>query len=272
MDDMFLLNLVINYLLLVATAKLCALPLKRGRFALAAALGAAYSVALLLPSMGFLSSPVIKLSLGAVMILISFGSNKSLLKPYLAFLCVSAACAGAVIAVSLLTGTPAENGYYIGASMKTLILTFAAAYFVLTLVFSRITKRRSREVLTASIVLCSKTHNFTALRDTGNELFDPISRLPVMVMGLDAATALLPSDCLAALYLGASDFIQSLSTYPELKSRFRLVPYSAIGTKSGLLPVFRPDSLTINDKETKNLLVGLSPINLSPDNEFSAII
>ena len=42
LDELFVLNLVIDYFLLLAAAKLCALPFRRGRFALAAALGGLY--------------------------------------------------------------------------------------------------------------------------------------------------------------------------------------------------------------------------------------
>ena len=269
---MFLLNLVINYFLLLATAKLCALPIRRWHIALAAALGALYSVAILLPSLRFLAHPLTKLSLGAAMTLTAFGNAKNLLRPYLAFLAVSAACGGAVLAASLLSGSPVSDTYFIGASFKTLVLTFGAAYFVLTLVFSRITERRNRETLPAEITLCGRSAAITALRDTGNELYDPISNLPVMVLGLDAAAELLPSECLAALKLGAAEFLKSLEAHENLSPRFRLVPYSSVGTASGLLPVFRPDSLILGGKETKNLLVGLAPTRMCSDNEYSAIV
>lgn len=271
-DDMFLLNLVINFFLLMATARLCALPIKRLRFALAAALGALYAVALLLPSLGFLASPLTKLCLGAAMTLIAFGGAKRLLRPYLAFLLVSAAFGGAVMAVGLLSGGSVSDAYFIGTTFKTLILTFGGAYFVLTLLFSRIAKHREREILPAALCLCGKYTSFSALSDTGNELFDPISNLPVMVAGADVAAALLPEDCLAALSSGAAEFIASLLPYDELAPRFRLVPYSAIGTDYGLIPVFRPDSLAVGGKEQKNLLVGLSPSKLSATDEYSAIV
>ena len=70
---MFLLNLIINYFIVLATAKLCALPLKRLRFAVSAAAGALYSVLLLFKPLSFLASPVMKLVLGFLMTLIAFG-------------------------------------------------------------------------------------------------------------------------------------------------------------------------------------------------------
>lgn len=269
---MLLLNLVINFFILLATAKLCALEIRRWRLILAALLGAFYAIAVLLPSLRFLSSPVMKLSLALLMTLIAFGRAKALLRPYIAFLAVSAAFGGAVFAVSMLTGTPTQNGFFIGASLKVIILTFAAAYFAFTLVFSRISRRRERETVPVSVHLSGKTASFTALRDTGNELFDPISNLPVMIVGADVSQMLLPADCLAALTQGAPELLQSLDAYPELKGRFRLVPYTAVGVNSGLLPVVRPEGISISGKEVKSLLVGLSPTKICSDGEYSAII
>ncbi|MEG0777780.1 MAG: sigma-E processing peptidase SpoIIGA [Oscillospiraceae bacterium] len=271
-DDMFLLNLIINYFILLATAKLCAMPLRRWRFALAGALGALYSVLVLLPPLRFLASPITKLALGAFMTLIAFGNARRLLKPFIAFLAVSAAFGGAVFAASMLAGNAPGEGLYINASLRVLLLSFAACYLALTLVFNRLTKKRSRETVSVRISLCGKTAEFKALRDTGNELYDPVSGLPVMVAGFQTASALLPENCTLALQKGAPEFFETLMENAALRAKFRLVPYSAIGQQAGLLPVFRPDLALINGQEVKNILVGLSPTILCSDDEYSAII
>ena len=49
LDRVVLLNLAVDYLLLLATARLAGLPLRRGRLALAAAPGALYAAAVFLP-------------------------------------------------------------------------------------------------------------------------------------------------------------------------------------------------------------------------------
>ena len=159
-DDMFLLNLIINYFIILSTAKLCALPLTRKRFALGAAVGALYSVLLLLPGFYPLALPPVKLLLGALITWLSFACRGRFLKLYIAFMAVSATFGGGVIAVS----------------------------------------------------------------------------------------------------------------QPLLRSRFRLVPYSSVGIKQSLLPVFRPDELVINGNAEKNLLVGISPNTLSDFGDFSALI
>ena len=270
-DEMFLLNLIINYFILLATAKICAFPLKRIRFCGAAALGAFYSVMTLLPEMYFLLHLAFKGALGILMVLISFGSERKILRPFIAFICVSAAFGGAVLATSILGGGPVDSGLYIIASKRTLALSFAACYLALTLVFKRLGKRRMRETMEVQITFGETSAKLRALHDTGNELFDPLSGLPVMVVEASALTNLLPEELLSRLEFGTANFLESISEQQELKTRFRLVPFSSAGVKSGLLPVFRPDTLEINGKTEEDVLIGICGNKICPDSEFSAI-
>ena len=64
LDRVVLLNLAVDYLLLLATARLAGLPLRRGRLALAAALGALYAAAVFLPGCRMLAHPACLLAAG----------------------------------------------------------------------------------------------------------------------------------------------------------------------------------------------------------------
>lgn len=268
-DEMFVLNLIINYFILIATAKICALPLTRLRFFAAAALGALYSVLLLLPELGFLGTPITKICLGALMTLIAFGKVRRLFRVFAAFLAVSAAFGGAVFAASLLAGRDPDTGLYIDISMRVLILSFALCYFVLTLVFRRLGRRRARETVEVKIVHDGKVSIFTALRDTGNELIDPVSGLPVMVADISAVKELFPENSADILRTGAPEFLELLGKYGL---KFRLVPFRTVGTKTALMPVFRPDTIFVNGQQKKYLLLGLTSRSLCPDGEYSAIL
>lgn len=57
LDRVVLLNLAVDYLLLLATARLAGLPLRRRRLGLCAALGAAYAAAVFLPGCRELAHP-----------------------------------------------------------------------------------------------------------------------------------------------------------------------------------------------------------------------
>ena len=75
-DTLFLLNTMVDYLLLLASARLAGEPLARLRFALGAVLGGLYAVAIFLPGMGFLARPLYR-GAAAVLMVLSFvqGTN-----------------------------------------------------------------------------------------------------------------------------------------------------------------------------------------------------
>lgn len=272
-DDMFVLNLLIDYFLLLATAKLCALPLQRKRFLAAAGLGALYAVLLLFPRFQpLLATPAAKLGTGLLITLSAYGTAPGIARPYIVFLLVSAAFGGAVYGASLLAGVQPSDGLFGTVSMRVLLLSFAACYTALTFYFRRFGKRAVRETHRVELTLAGRTAVFTALADTGNELYDPISGLSVMVLGKREAEKLLPPVLSDALADGPAVFMEALPYFETLRARFRLVPYSAVGQPSALLPVFRPDSLTIDGRAAKELLVGLAPNNLCNTGEFSAVI
>ncbi|MGI5978505.1 MAG: sigma-E processing peptidase SpoIIGA [Oscillospiraceae bacterium] len=271
-DDMFVLNLLIDYFILLATAKLCALPLRRGRFLLAAAFGALYAVLLLWAGLRpMLATPCAKLGLGILMTLMAYGTEPGIWRPYAVFLLVSAAFGGAVYAASLLAGVRPEDGLFGSVSMRVLALSFAVCYCTLTFFFRRFGKRAVRETHQIEVTLCGRTASFTALADTGNELYDPISGLSVMVVGKKEVEKLLPPVLADALNDGPAVFMEALPYFDALRPRFRLIPYSSVGRSAGLLPVFRPDRVLLDGKTSNMLLVGLCPNDLSTSGEFSAI-
>ena len=68
-DTLFLLNALVDYLLLLCAARLAGEPLKRLRFALGAVLGGGYAVAIFLPGLGFLERPACRLAAAVLMVL-----------------------------------------------------------------------------------------------------------------------------------------------------------------------------------------------------------
>ena len=71
-DTLFLLNAIIDYLLLLLAARLAGEPLRRLRFAAGAVLGGLYAVAIFLPGLGFLAHPLCKAASGLLMLLAAY--------------------------------------------------------------------------------------------------------------------------------------------------------------------------------------------------------
>ena len=122
-DALFLLNFVVDYLLLLCAGRLAGEVLHRGRLALGAALAGAYAAAVFLPGMGFLLHPLCKLAAAVLALLIGYGGSRRLLRVTLVFFAVSAAFAGGILALELLggRGLTLENGVFSSAMDLRLI-------------------------------------------------------------------------------------------------------------------------------------------------------
>ena len=77
-DSVFVLNALMDYLLLLCTGRLAGVTLRRGRYALAAVLGGAYAVAVFLPGCGFLALLPAKAAAGVVLAVAAFGGEARL--------------------------------------------------------------------------------------------------------------------------------------------------------------------------------------------------
>ena len=65
--------------------------------------------------------------------------------------------------------------------------------------------------------------------------------------------------------------LERLGQVPELSNRVRLIPYSAVGVGSGLLPVFRPDSLMVDGKIRDGVLIAAAPA-LDNGGDYDAVL
>ena len=272
-DSLFLINLIVNYLVLTATSSICSVPLSRKRLVVASALGAAYVVLIVIPGFGFLAKAPIKLAVAGFMLLAAYGNEGRLGRLCVVFFGVSAALGGVVYAVSMFGGYPIpRNGI---VSLRTLVLSFAVSYAALTIVFRHSADRAVRIIERLDIRLGENSVSISALRDTGNQLREPITGRAIAISELDPLMPLFSDKTACALLETAGNAtasFEALSNVAEDIGRFQLVPYSAVGVQTGLLLAFRLDKVRINDREQKDILIALSPNRLSEAGEYSAII
>ncbi len=267
-DSVFVLNALMDYLLLLCAARLAGLPLRRGRYALAALAGGAYAAAVFLPGLGFLAQTPVKLAAGVLLGLIAYGGEEKLLRLLLLFFAVSCAMAGCVLGLGLLAGggVPAVNGvFYTNVDAKALAVAGTAAYAVLSVVFRAAAGHGVRgELLPVRVSIAGRTAELTALWDTGSGLRSPDGRA-VLVAAPGALDAALPPEA-ARIFrlrgLGApEELLEPLrSAAPSLRPR--LMPYHAVGTKGGLLLAIRTDWTEINGIRYPGLTAALAPTAL----------
>lgn len=275
-DTLFLLNTLVDYLLLLASAKVAGEPLRRGRFALGAVLGGLYACAIFLPGMGFLSRPLCRVAAAVLMVLCAFWGTRRLLRQTLVFASLAFAFGGGVMAVSLLghRGLSLEGGVvYSGLDLKIVLLSAAGCYAVLTLLFKKWARhtQAAGELLPVTLRLGARSVSFLALLDTGNTLSDPISGRPVLVAQRDCVAPLLPAGLLPEGLYDPAGFLAGLAD-ESWRSRFRLLPYRAVGVAGGLLLALRVDEAQVGGRSRGASLVALSPSPVSDGGAYTALV
>lgn len=264
-DEVFLLNFIIDYLLLLSAARLAGEPFRRLRLVLGAFLGGLYAAAVFLPGGGFLSRPLCKLAAPVMMTLLAFGSSRRLLRVSLVFLGVSAAFGGGVLALQLFLGAPAV------LDLKTTLLAAAGCYLFLTLLFRRTARHGGGELAPARLELSGRTCRLTALVDTGNTLTDPHTGKAVMVAEGEKLKDLFPpGTCPTAEEL--SDPAAALEKRKTDSCRWRLLPYRAVGVPWALLLAVKVDRAQVGGEDYGPILVALSPTPVSDGGGYSALI
>ena len=96
LDSVFLFNALIDYLLVLAAARLAGIPLHRGRYAFCGLLGGLYAAAVFLPGCGFLAAVPVKMAAGVLLALVSFGGERHFLRLTMLTFAIACALAGTV--------------------------------------------------------------------------------------------------------------------------------------------------------------------------------
>jgi stage II sporulation protein GA (sporulation sigma-E factor processing peptidase) len=277
-DALFGVNALVNYLLLVGTARLSAAPIRRLRLALAAALGGLYAVGVWLPGLEWLQSTGMQLVMAVVMALCAFGVGWGAVRQTVLLAALSFALGGAVLGLNTALG----GGWLVRGgmicypvSLRALVLTAGAAYGITTLVFSRLAAHGGGEVVPMKLVLEERTVTVSALIDTGNALRDPLTNRPVVVTDPQVGRSLLPEAVRPLLTETAlrdpSTLLEQLHRVaPNL--RLRLIPYQAVGVTHALLLAVRCDAITVDGQTQTGALAAISPTAVSDGGSYHALV
>lgn len=276
-DSLFLLNGLINLLLLLGSARVAGAPVRRGRMAAAAAFGGLYAVGCVVPGLEALQGTAARLGVMAAMLLLAFGCGRETVKLGFVFLGLSVAFGGLMLAMLHVFGvslTLLGGVAYYPVSARVLLLTAAAVYILSRTVFARLCQHTGGELVEAELRCGDRSVRLTALRDTGNTLRDPVTNRGVLVAEWQALRPLLPPEAAAGLTAGQlarpDDLLPRLSAAAPA-GKWRLIPYRAVGTDSGLLLAMRCDQIRVGKQVVRGGLVAFSPTPVSDGGAYTAL-
>lgn len=288
-DLVFLANFLMDGALLLATAWTRKLKFRWWRISLAAAFGSLYVLLMLLPGWSGLFTFAVKILVSSLMIWIAFGFGRLqvFMRNMAAFYLVTFAVAGGIFGLYyfFLPPTDVIQAVLYGIFDWSIGFGFIAVGFGFMLwfymrVFRGAKQKETVAAHTAHVKVRVKDFELSCegLVDTGNQLYDPLTKTPVMIMEAVLWKDVLPEKWLKRIQTSDADQIVAAMGEEEFvwQDRLRIVPYRGVNRSTQFMLAIKPDQVRLHyggrDWETGKVLIGFDGGTLSSDGSYRAII
>ena len=285
-DVVFLENLVMNSIILVASGIILKKKMKWIRIILASSLGAIYTIIGYISVLEIYSNLILKVILSILIIYIAFNPQtvKQLWKDLLIFYLTSFVFGGVAFALIYVVKPQdilMKNGLFLGTyPLKTVLLAAIVAFIIIIAAFAIVKTKFSKKDMfcDVEVELNNKMIKTRAMIDTGNLLKEPITNTPVIVVEHTLLYECVPKEILDNLesILGGELVKIPEKVRNEYISKLKLIPFASLGKQNGMLVGIKADSLKIiqddQEKENKNVIVGIYNKSLTKRGEYRALV
>lgn len=292
-DVVLIENLIMNYIILLATGIILKIKIKHIRLIIGSLLGAIYTIIGYIGILEIYSSIILKIILSIMIVYIAYypQSLKKMCKELLFFYLTSFVFGGVAFSLIYII-KPQEilmkNGLFLGTyPLKTVILAAIVAFIIIISAFKMIKKKITRKdlICNAKIVLDGKNIETKVLIDTGNMLREPITNTEVMVIEHTLLYGIVPKEILNHLEEIIGGELEKIPEKIRNKyvSRLKLIPFSSLGKQNGMLIGIKADYIEIekngekdeSEKEKikkENIILGIYNKSLTKRGEYRAIV
>ena len=256
-DVIFLINTVMNFLLLLIVKKILKGSSSNLRLIAGSCVGSlGVCILVLLPAMHPLISFIIKYgAISFIMIRISFRLReiRELLKSMLILYLVTFIFGGVLeflynqTAVAWFYHTYIIGNTKSGVGFRTFLIIVFLGFIVMNLGIKAYEyyKVVLRHVYPVTIIYKGKPMKISGFLDTGNSLTDPITKKPVSIINIQNMGELLEDEMKEYLMNFYSGFRNNSNKDYEYAELIKLIPYHSIGKKHGILPAVTLDKICV---------------------------
>ena len=285
-DIVLIENLVMNYIILLATGMIIKTRIKHLRLCAGSLIGAIYTVMTYVITIKMYSNFFFKILLSVIMIYVAFNPQnvKNMCKTLVVFYLTSFVFGGAAFALIYIIKPQdilMKNGRFLGTyPLKTIILSTIVAFLIIIVTFkivkSKITKKDIYKNI--KIEIDEKSINLKAMIDTGNMLKDPITGSPVIIVEKSILYNVLPRNLLDNLEKILLGNTQNISTDVKNKyiNKLKFIPFSSLGKQNGMLVGIKPTYVEIIEEEEtfkrEDIIVGIYEKSLTKDGKYRALM
>ena len=290
LDVIWALNLLFDSLLLYLTAIFLKRSIRLWRLLAGGFIGSLIILLSFTPLNVYSSHPISKLICSIVMVLIAFGYKrfafflKALMTLYVSTFLIGGALMGAhyfiqynpMLTTKILMSS--VKGFGDPISWLFVLIGFPVAWH-----FSRknvesmeMTKIQFEQIVNVRLNIEGENMIFKGLVDSGNQVYDPLSKLPVMFVSIKNQLEAIP-ESIKKLAADPEPLIMGSQQIPdEWQNRLRIVPFRVVGKDHQLIVAIQPDLILIEHKGTVYFcdkgLVSFTLQELSADNAFQCIV
>ncbi|WP_066370402.1 sigma-E processing peptidase SpoIIGA [Neobacillus fumarioli] len=290
LDVIWVLNLLFDSLLLYLSAIFLKRKIKLWRIASGGFIGSLIILLAFTPINVYSNHPVAKLFCSVLMILVTFGYKrlsffiKALMTLYVSTFLIGGALIGTHYFIQYDTHLTAKvllasvKGFGDPVSWLFVLVGFPIAWH-----FSRkniecmeMTKIQFDQIVNVRLTIHNDQFEFKGLIDSGNQLYDPLSKMPVMFVSIKNTIDGFPEP-IRKMAADPEGFIMGGDELPEeWQNRLRIIPCQVVGQEHQLIAAVKPDTIVIEHNGAGYLcekgLVSFTMQQLSNDDAFQCIV
>lgn len=215
-----------------------------------------------------LSSLPVQVCAAAALVRLAFGRREGFLRRGLLFFLLSCSLAGALVAGERLLRE--QGGALEGLDWRIFFLAGGGCFLLLSVVFrGGVRHSAAGQLRRCRIRRRGREAELTVLLDTGCTLTDGLSGTPVLTAHWAALEALWTPE--ERVVLSRLESEGAACCLERLGGGFRLLPYRAVGVRSGLLLCFKADGAELDGRPLGTVTVALSPTPVSDGGGYAAL-
>ena len=282
-DLILLENIVMNYIILVATSIISKSRISLIRSLMSATIGSMYSILNYLMELDIIMNFSLKILISIIMIKIVFNSKniKLFFKQLVMFYLTSFTFGG--VTFMLLFFLSPENIVFNGKNLvgvypiKVTIIGGIIGFIIISIVALMIKNRMSQNniIYDLKIIHNNKAILLKTLIDSGNLLKDPVTNMDVIIVEKESLKDLLDEKAFEYIKMIKKGNLLEENFNNIYKYKFKLIPYSSLGNENGMLVGFKADCIEIfGEEENKrnDVVVGIYDGKLTKTNKYTSLV